>query len=90
MHVTVTQEHLDKAIAAVAKPDFEVTTSCVLAQAIGDAFPYFISCGTTTAWFRHSAAWLDPTGRMITRLFDLRDYNQIRSMLPCEVELIPA
>jgi len=99
MKVTVTEQHLDKAIKAMeaGKKDY---TDCLVATALRQVTRkkvYVFSNASPAKWSVRGKATinsqyfeLDSTGRSLIGKFDREQFRQLRRVLPKTIELTPA
>ena len=82
MRFTITRAHLKKAIA---QNKIELGTSfvCPVAQSISEKFPNkLIQVGGEKVWVGGSLLSTTPTMRKVVSMFDDKDYNNLRKLLP--------
>lgn len=94
MRIRLTEKHLDDAITAVEKDSLLVAKACLIGQACQEAFgDIFKGCSSYGARFGTSKDTEDsyivfnPFVSKLVDMFDQKQYQQIRKMLPKNITL---
>lgn len=89
MKITITEQHLDAAIAARKRTRFDLCRQCVVSQPLRAKRgfdSYSIGIANFNPPARRDKLHADPTTRNIELLFDNYDYKAIRALLPHKAE----
>lgn len=89
--LTITKEHLNRAIKARKnkKPGVSICSICIIAQALTDKFKEPSECAGGTVILPVILPYPYEYQTKIESLFDWRQYDEIRKMLPARIRLTP-
>lgn len=84
--VTITKEHMEKAIAATNAPYDNYTSHCLLAQAGKDVVPDLLGTGLASIRVSHGRYTTVTDVYELVALFDAKRFEELQKMLPATYE----